>query len=158
MSHEIKYGWVSGGRQGREYKVAASQYFNRLGGHFVYADTAGNITLAVSTTTTLLGWAEVPKDAAGKSAWMSSSTAGADKVFVITDPTAIYAIPGAAAVNATQIGNACDIVMTNATYALLQSANVGTTSTDVLRIEGFPEYSATVALVKINYAKFQADT
>ena len=43
---EIKYGWVKGPHKGVEYPIAASQYFHRRGGHFVYADTAGNFRSA----------------------------------------------------------------------------------------------------------------
>ena len=37
MADTLKYGWVRGGKEGREFKVSNSQYFNRLGGAFVAA-------------------------------------------------------------------------------------------------------------------------
>jgi len=157
---EIKYGWVRGGRTGAEYPCAADQYFHRLGGHFVYADSYGRMTVVATPVSTILGWAETPKDASGYSSWKSSSTAGESKVYVITDPTAVYAMPvseGTASLATTMIGDCADLVISGSTYTAKQLLNLGVDNRDYLRIEEV-DTANKIAYVRINYAKFQADT
>ena len=89
---EIKFGIREGRGLGKEYPVAASQYFHNRGGHFVYF-SAGNVTLCGSATARVAGWAEVPKQASGYNAWKSSATAEADSVFVITERDVVYEMP-----------------------------------------------------------------
>lgn len=116
---EIKMGLRAGKGHGREYPVAASQYFQRRGGHLVTM-IDGAVTLAASCTghrgDGLVGWAEVPKDSVATTGyWSSSSTAKADKVFVITDIDAIYEMPyneQIASLTASLIGRGCDLVCT----------------------------------------------
>ena len=123
---EIRYGHVEGPGKGREYKVAADQYFGRLGGKFCYlADGTGHVTAASSTATFLFGWVDTPKDASLKNAWKSSSTAGADKVFVIYGVDDKFEIPyqtaqGVASCLATSLlGEAAEIDITGATYSTI---------------------------------------
>jgi electron transfer flavoprotein alpha subunit len=152
---EIKYGWAYGGHKGVEMPVTADQYFHRQGGHFVVASAAtGYATVANATNTTLFGYAEVPKDTAGYSSWKSSSTTGADKVFVITDPTAVYAMPCRTAASVTQalVGDAQDIVMADATYTLKQYINVVASKTSVLIVDKV-DVDNDIVYVKINPAK-----
>lgn len=125
---EIRYGLREGPGKGREYPVAASQYFGRRGGHFVNLDSAGNADSCATGATYVAGWAETPKDASGKNAWKSSSTAGADKVFIITGLENTFEIPAdenKASVNATQIGAGAKIVEAGATYSTIQKAKSG---------------------------------
>ena len=108
---ELKYGHVEGPGKGREYPVAASQTFYRRGGKFVIL-RAGNVTLCASTAATITGWAITPKDAAGQAYWTSSSTAEADKVFVIFPSLLdVFEIPNseATSVLASEIGMAARI-------------------------------------------------
>lgn len=147
MSNEIKYGWVYGGKRGVELPVAADQYFHRLGGHFCYLDSAGNVTICASGTA-VFGWAETPKDASGYNSWKSSSTAKTDRVFVITDPTAVYICPGSTAASclATIVGNSADIRATSnsgvagaggSSYTTKQTIGLTTASDNCLRIIDF---------------------
>ena len=86
--------------------VAASQAFKRRSGHFVYL-SSNNVNIADTGTTQLWGWALVGKD------WTSSSTAGADKVTVDTNPYHVWEIPArdvfTAANLAAYIGDHCDL-------------------------------------------------
>lgn len=160
MGTEIKFGCTSDDVQGFTLPVAAEQYFHRMGGHFVYTDATGAVTLAATPIGTLLGWAEVPKDAAGYNAWKSSATAKADSVFVITDPSAVYAIPvteSTASLTASLVGDCADLVLAGSTYTIKQTLNLGVSTRDYLRIEAIDKVNK-IAYVRINYAKYQADT
>ena len=152
---EMKYGWAYGGHKGVEVPVGADQYFHRQGGHFVVASPAtGYVTVATAANTALFGYAEVPKDADGKNAWKSSSTNGSDKVFVITDPTAVYAIPCQTAASITQalVGDKREIITAGATYSLKQYISAVATTTDVLIVEKV-DTDNDIVYVRINPAK-----
>lgn len=125
---EIKMGLRKGGQQGEEYPVAASQYFQRRGGHLVTI-SGGAVSLVASNNrgTGILGWAVVPKDTTGYNYWVSSSTAKADKVFVITGLDAVFEMPfdgHLASLTATLIGKGCDITCTPLSTGL-QKARIG---------------------------------
>jgi hypothetical protein len=125
---EIRYGLREGPGKGREYPVAASQYMHRRGGHFVFLNGAGHASTCATGTAKVMGWAETPKDASGKNSWKSSSTAGADKVFIITGLENAFEIPAdeaKASVNATRIGKGAKIIESGATYAKIQKAKSG---------------------------------
>lgn len=120
---EIKFGHVEGPGQGREYPVAASQYFARRGGKFVYLNS-GNVTLCASGSTKVMGWAESPKDTSGANSWVSSASAGADKVFVVYGMDDVFELPfheGNASIAVTLIGAGAGIV--NATIGDNTGAN-----------------------------------
>lgn len=170
MSHII-YGGVDGNvnRRAEERSVAASQYFRHDGVNLVYLDDSGHVTLALTATATIYGRAIVPGGrgaGASDAYWLSSATAGADKVTVIpisaserflvrAGGTAV----GDTTVTAAMVGNACDIVAVNDGTATW--ADVDTSSTDVLLIKGVgTDYggSSTDVLVAINPSKIQADT
>jgi hypothetical protein len=146
---EIKYGLREGARHGREYPVAANQYFHNRGGHFVYMDTAGNVTLCASDTSKVLGWADTPKQASGYSSWKSSA---GDSVFVITNNDAVYEIPydnsgGNASVNATLVDKSIGLVSLGTTYDLIQTGRSGI-SASPLRVVDYDKDNVTV-LVKL---------
>ena len=112
MATEIKFGHVEGPGHGREYKVAASQYFARRGGKFVYL-VNGAVTLCATNSSKVMGWAETPKDTSGQNSWASSSTAKKDKVFVITGIDDVFELPyneAAASLDASLIGKGCGVV------------------------------------------------
>lgn len=161
----MKYGCITPNVKGREYPVAASQKFTHASGAFVHLDGSGHVTLSLTATATIFGYAIAPQGvgaaAAGSAYWQSSATAGADKIFVITDLDAEFVVPADDTVTVAMAGNACDIVGVN--DGTPQTADVGTSSTDVLLIQGVATkmgsmYAATDAIVKRNHLKVQADT
>lgn len=161
----LKYGCITGTPNSTaiEYPVAASQYFYHEGINLVYLDGSGNVTLALTATATLLGYAIVPKGRGSQSTsdayWLSSSIAGADRILVVVDPNARFLLPADDTVTAAMIGNACDIIAVNDGTAT--QVDVGTSSTDVLVITDLgTKYngSTTDVVVKINPLKYQADT
>lgn len=162
----LKYGCIeSGGVRTVEVPVAASQYFYHNGVNAVYLDGSGNATLALTATATLYGIAVVP---AGRGAgtsdnyWLSSSTAGADKIAVIrVGENARFCLPADDTVTASMKGNACDLIAVNDGTAT--QVDVGTSTTDVFLIDDLATNlkstaSATDVIVRINPAKVQADT
>jgi len=123
---ELRYGHVEGPKTGREYPMAANQYFSRRGGKFGYL-SAGQLTMCGSTNE-VLGWIETPKDDSGKNAWKSVS---GDSCFVIYDRDAVFEIPAAeyaASLAASQIGLIFKLVNVGATYATTQKAKVANTN------------------------------
>lgn len=160
-----KLGCINGVHRSKEYPVAASQKFNRTGGAFVYLDGSGHVTLALSATATLFGYAVVPQGIGSglgtdSAVWQSSATAGADRIPVITDLNAEFLVPTAGAVTAAMAGNAVDIVGVN--DGTQQTCNEAAGSTDVLIIQGrgmdlAGATTTSFAVVKRNPAKNQAD-
>lgn len=112
-----------------ECPVAASQAFARRSGHFVKI-ASGNVTIADSGDSELFGWALVGK------AWTSSSTAAADKVTVVTDPSKVWEIPARDAFTAANlkayIGDTCDLEINGG----IQYADNGESNEDTLVIVG----------------------
>ena len=155
---EIKYGHMEGPGRGKEIPVAASQYFSRLGGHFVYLN-AGNVTLNASATGIVAGWAEVPKDTAGYNAWKSSATAETDKVFVITGLGDTFKLPideTNASLAASYLGQGACLMISGSTYTTIQSAKIGgNVAASPVSIVGVDVANKTV-LVKIKPSKLQA--
>ena len=153
---EIKYGHREGPGKGKEYKVAADQYFHRRGGHFCYINAAGEVCVAttVNAATDLMGWAEVPKDASGKNSWKSSS---GDEVFVITGLENKFEIPNdgsVASANATLVGKGAAITDSNATYTMVQKAQYkATTASCNLLIHDYDSDNNTL-LVSIRPGKY----
>jgi hypothetical protein len=157
MAHkEIKYGWREGEGKGKEVPVAADQYFHRQGGHFVTLNAAGMVSIASAAATQIYGWAETPKDTAGKNCWKSSSTAGVDKVFVIYGSEDIFELPFSATltVTATHIGKGCDLQLDKtATYGQRQKAYYRATAASALVTIVDFDASASTVRVKIKPTK-----
>ena len=164
MAH-TRYGCLHPDPETVEYPVAASQYFRHDGPNFVYLDGSGHVTLALAATATLFGYAVIPKGrGAGTSDnyWLSSATAGADKVAVIP-ATGNYSFLCLAddTPTAAQAGDACDLDAVNDGTAYY--ANIGTSTTNVLIIQGrgvdFKADAGTNdVVVKINPTLIQQDT
>lgn len=162
----LKYACISGMNNAeiKEYPVAADQYFYHEGINLVYLDGSGNVTLALTATPTLLGYAIVPKGRGSQSTsdayWKSSGTAGADKMSIVIPNThTLFLLPADDTVTVAMKGNACDIIAVNDGTAT--QVDVGTSSTDVLVIVDLgTKYggSATDVVVRFNQAKLQADT
>lgn len=161
----LKYGCITPNAKGRSYPVAASQYFNHNSGGWVYLDGSGHITNALTATATIFGWVDAPvgtgAGAAGSAYWKSSATAGADSLFVVTDKNAQFIMPADDTVTVAMAGNACDLVSVN--DGTVQTADVGTSTTDVLIIQCKASTIAagmavTDVVVMLNEAKRQTDT
>jgi hypothetical protein len=159
----LKYGCLTLNVPTVEVSVAASQYFYHNGVNLVYLDSSGYATLALTATGTVYGVAIVP---AGRGAgasdnyWLSSATAGADKLHVIpVSAGAKFMFPADTTVTEAMKGNACDLVAVNdgsATYV-----NTSASSTDIFLIQDLGlnhNGSTTDVIVTINPAKVQADT
>ena len=163
----LKYGCLSPtAPKTTEYPVAASQYFYHNGINVVYLDGSGNVTLALTATATVLGIAVVPKGrgaGASDDYWLSSATAGADKIPVIDALDGYeFLLPADDTVTAAMRGNACDLIAANDGTAT--KVDVGTSSTDIFHIIDLgtnrkgSDAVATDVVVKFNIAKRQADT
>lgn len=153
MADTLKYGWAYGGRQGVEMSVGAADSFSRLGGAFVTASGTGSgLTVVVpvtASTDNIMGWAEVPRSAVPglNDYWTSSSTSGADKVFVITDPTAVFSMPAQEAIAS----------LTASLVGINMSASAsGTTTTLVQRV--LPRQTTTVANAQFMCMGVDVDT
>jgi|GEM_PF-2291549 len=145
-----------------EVPVAASQKFYHEGASFVVLDNNGQARVALTADGTIYGMAEVP---AGRGAgtddtyWLSSATAGKDKIAVIVDDDARYLVPSVSAIAQSDVGNAYDLIGVNdGTQQKLDPAH---TATKVLVVDGLGTSInggvSTDAIVKINPVKFQAD-
>ena len=154
---ELRYGWREGDGKGREYPVAADQYFHRRGGKFVKL-VSGRVTLCASADTQIMGWAVTPKDDEGKNAWKSSSTAGKDKVFVITNLDNVFACPvdeRTASIAESLIGRGAGLYNTGATYATIQKVWLSSTNATPLSIVDV-DTDNKIAYVKIKPTHKQA--
>jgi hypothetical protein len=156
------------------YPVAALQYFNFSGGGLVYMDSSGHITLGLTATDKLWGYAEIPKGASYESNqtyWLSSSTAGLSKILVYpfcANPGLLFKMPTILASTSTglcvaaRVGELCDIVAVN--DGTRQYAVPGTSSTDVLQFVALCEYvgpgdsDTDAAFFTFNDAETQKDT
>lgn len=149
-----------------EVPVAASQYFYHNGHNMVYLDGSGHATLVLTATATYYGFAIVPKGRGAGSSdnyWLSSSTAGKDKIRVIPisgNEDATFLLPADTTVTAAMKGNAVDFVSVNdgtSTYV-----NTSASSTDMMLVEDVGTSvaggAATDGVFKFNPAKVQADT
>jgi len=153
---EIRYDHREGNGKGREMPVAADQYISRRGGKFVFVNTAGHLALCatqtggyetLTATTSIYGWANTPKDAAGYNAWKSSSTAGADKMFVVYELDGVFEMPyvTTASVTASMVGKGARIGRTGTTYTTIQYAEYQfTPASTCLTIVDFDAPNGTV--------------
>ena|SRR3990170_1214695 len=160
----LKYGCLHPSPKTTEYPVAASQYFRHNGVNAVYLDSSGHVTLALTATTTLLGIAIVPKGrgaGASDDYWLSSSTAGKDKVPVVLAKDGYeFLLPGNLTVTAAMTGGAWDLIAVNdgtATYVDLDTSTTDVfivlkLGTDIQAVAGIADCVAI-----INPAKIQAD-
>ena len=164
MAH-TRFGCLHPAPRTHEYPVAASQYFYHAGFNAVYLDTSGRVTGALTATTTLLGYAIVPKGRGAGSSddyWLSSSTAGKDKIPVILAADGYqFLAPGIITATVAMLGGAWDMVAVNdgtATYV-----DLDTSSTDIviavdLGVNVKADAAVTDIVVIFNPAKIQADT
>lgn len=160
----LKYGCLSPAPSTRILPVAASQYFYHNGVNAVYLDSSGNVTLALTATTTLFGVAVVPTGmGAGTDplVWKSSATAGQDKipVILISDDDE-YMFPSDATIAASDRGNSCDLIAVNDGTATTVDPDASSTKVFIIQdlaTNRVANAAATDVIVKLNIAKQQAD-
>uniref|UniRef100_A0A6M3IK48 Uncharacterized protein n=1 Tax=viral metagenome TaxID=1070528 RepID=A0A6M3IK48_9ZZZZ len=123
---QLKYGWIRGGEEGENLKVAATQYIAAASGKFVRRTNADSltVTLAVAGDSDILGHLETEA---------LNSSDGTEVRKVIYDPTAVFRIPvnGGTFTNA-MIGKQCDLSVASG----IQGAALDSSSSDVLVIVG----------------------
>ena len=158
-----KYGCITGVPRSVMLPVAASQYINRSTGAFVHLDTSGHVTTALTANTYLYGYVGCPAGhGAGTSDnyWLSSATAGADKIPVIRVSDDVeFLMPADDTVTQAYVGRTADLVSVN--DGTVQNIDIGTTSTDLFLIQAIGTAAGgttTDIVVKINPAKVQALT
>ena len=163
------YGLVRGNANiGSYFPVAADQYFHHGYGGFVELNSSGHITIADSASEVLLGWAMFPESGTGAAAstvdyWLSSATAGADKLFVITDLNAWFSMPiwtGGAIDEMTQaqVGGAVNISYTNGSTAGQFADLNDTGSDDIILIRDWNSEDTSIVIVQMNPKEIQVST
>jgi hypothetical protein len=158
MADVLKYGWAYGGKQGQEMAVGNAQSFYRTGGAFV---TASNISQAVTvmnlctaSTDGVVGWAEVPRAAVPGIVdwWTSPADSNADdKIHVITDPTAVYALPvdeSAASLGLGNIGMYAGLVVSASIQYAYAQVVVATTNKQLFVVD--VDVAEKIMYVRIN--------
>ena len=148
-----------------EYPVAASQKFNPNGASFVYLDANGHITLALTATQYLFGWAFSPRQLEGTALsngyWTSSAVAGTSKLLVAPaacNPGVLFRVPALTnSAVAARCGECTDLVSVN--DGTVQYANLGTNDHDVLLVMALPpDGDDDSILVAFNPNEVQRDT
>ena len=134
MGKPIAMDQVNGTLNMKTKKNSASLQFNHNFGHFVTIDASGNVVLAVTDSTAIVGWA-FSNDVA------KSATAGTDDIPVNFAVDAEYIIPACAAGVAVSettlkaaLGKTCDIYTTSTTH---QFADLATGGSDSLLVTGY---------------------
>lgn len=160
MADVLKYGWVTGGRQGTEMPVDHGESYNRNGGAFVTASgTTGLMRIirgGAAGSDVVVGWAEVPRaPVPGLDAYWTSHETLDDKVLVIHDPTAIFAMPVSetgASLSASLVGRFVAATVSGSGTSLVQK--VDATATAVAEQQQFfvtgVDLDNRIAFVRIN--------
>lgn len=137
----LKYGPIAKKSRVEDGSFKASQIIHERGAAFCLVDGSGDMEIAAAASTELFGYALVGfsnndphvTGNPGSKLFTTTSTAGAIKYsYMVGDPSTIYFVPSDAAYAATDKGIDCDIVVTSNK----QMADIGTSSTNVLRVVG----------------------
>jgi hypothetical protein len=136
--------------------IKASVAFKALGGKFVSKDGTDDFKLAIAsdggTGVTLAGWCDVDGTVTTPAAITDYS--------VIIDLNAVYEMPSDAVFTEAEaiafLFKLCDISDTNTAGTTVQSADIGTSTTDVLIIVGY-DVAAQTVYVKLNPAQHVVD-
>jgi hypothetical protein len=132
--------------------IKASVAFKALGGKFVSKDGTDDYKLAIAsdggTGVEVVGWCDIDGD--------FTMPAAITKMSCIIDTSAVFEMPADAVFTEAEaiafLFKTCDISDTNAGSESLQSADIGTSTTDVLIIVGYDVVKQTV-YVKLNPAQ-----
>ena len=162
---EVRYGPVIKDYHARTFRVADAQKFHPNGAAFVYLDSNGYVTLALTATATIFGWALVPRslgrDDLANGYWTSktAATTGISYVPVIVareNPGVTYRVPNAAGLAVlARCGELCDLIAVN--DGTKQYADLATATTDVLAIVGLQNDGDTNSIL-VTIEKVQGDT
>lgn len=164
---EVRYGPVIGSYNTIMFPVTDAQMFHPNGAAFVFLDANGKVSIAITATTSLFGWALVPRSLKGTDQsngfWTSLTAAstGVSYVPVIVaamNPKVAYRVPcTAASAVLARLGECSDLVGVN--DGTVQYATPGTTDTDVLLNVALPEDGDTNSIiVTFNPNTIQRDT
>lgn len=144
--------------------VEASQKFHEQGNAFVTSTAGtGHLGLSLTADTTIFGWlltgfsprAPEVSGSLGSYVFTTSSTAGTRYLVKPLDPSEVFYVKADAVFAEAMRGDACDLIGVNDGTA--QTADVGTSTTDVLRILDGVVGVADV-LVAVNPSKLDATT
>ena len=139
----IKFGpecWA-GGPQPINLPMAASQKFHELGGALCHVDSNGRFALTLTATASVLGWCNLGysvgdshvSGSVGSRVFTTSSTAGEKQLMTILAGGEMFWMPADDTfVEATHRGIDCDLIGVN--DGTKQTADIGTSSTNILRI------------------------
>ena len=137
----VKYGQVKGLVVSQSFPLAASTVFKHLSGCFVQMNSSGNILLAATNVTDIIGWA-MTGDFTG------SSTAGADKVAVNMAHDAVYEMgiygdmPGGTAVTESTLKGYMGLICDLNTTSNVQTVNPAGTTYNVVQVVGYNYYGS----------------
>lgn len=126
MGSGVFYGHIKGDGHGYRKGLTADQYYNRKGGHFVKADgaTTNKVSLitygGADTTSRIVGWADVGKEADYTSYFLSVATSDALVIDGIDD---IFRVPAANGVDGTDLGKLYNLTSTGSTTSFIQQIN-----------------------------------
>lgn len=150
-----------------EYPVNASDVYAHAGANFVILGSDGYVTPALTGSTTIFGYAIIPKGTGAGTAsadWKANATDAVDKVPVILASDGYsFLVPADDTATVGQSGDACDLLNASATDTTASLVDIGTSSTDVFIIQELATNrhegaAGTDIVVKVNPAKLQADT
>ena len=168
MAH-MTYGCTNPKAKTRMMPVAASQYFQHAGHNVVYVDGSGYITGALTDTgtTKVFGTAIIPKGRGNTTNtsddyWMSSATAAADYVPVITADNPGYEFLWVSNGTPVVTSNGDDMDIVNVNTATAKTVAIATSTNDDLIQHGIGvDYNAKATtadvVVVFNKAEIQAD-
>lgn len=164
---EVRYGPVIGNYNTVMLPVTASQKFHPNGGAFVFLDSNGRVSIALSASQALFGWALVPRSLTtatelSNGYWTSSSTEGGSKVPVIVAAMNLgvtFRAPcGTGLAVAARCGEVCDLLLASNSGAV-QYVDTSLSTHDVVAIVGLPKDGDTNSiLVTFNPNEIQRDT
>ena len=165
MAHPY-YGCLNPNAKTVEYPANADEVWMHAGANFCFLGSDGYVTQSLTSTSTIFGYAIVPKGTGAGTAvaaWQASATDGKDKIPVILATEGeTFIVPADDTATVGQAGNKCDITLTSATGTVAALVNIGTSTQDVFIIQGLATDQVAAAagtdvLVKMNLANLQAD-
>ncbi len=165
MEHPL-YGLLNSNARTVEYTAGADEVWHHAGAHFCFLGSDGFVTQNLTGTQTIFGWAVIPTGTGAGTAvasWQASATEGKDKIpIILASEFETFIVPADDTATVGQAGDKCDITLTSNTGTVAAVANIGTSTHDVLIIQGLATdrvagAAGTDVLVQMNIANQQAD-